>query len=251
MFRTPTVAAIVSVTLLAAGCTQPTTPATGGSASVPAATAATSSAPSTPVVVAPATAEELAQKTQAALKAATSVTMKGAFTSDGQDTSFDASGRLDGSNYRMTLSQGGATFHLNMVDGVLYVKADEVFWAQAGSDAKSAQYKGKWVKVNKALGATLKEMTPGFLLESMSENFTAEKLAPEVTEGTVDGVAVFIVSNAKGASSGQFSIAADGSWLPLKYETTSQDSPGAMTFSEWNSAPVVEAPPAAEVVEMP
>lgn len=190
----------------------------------------------------PATAEELVVKTQAAMKAATSVTMKGAFTSDGQANTFDASGMLDNSNYRVSLGQGGATIDLIFAESQLFLKADKSFWAESGSDEGSAEYAGKWVQVNEELRSVLKEMNPGFLIGTMSESFTSDKLSPEVTRGTAGGQDVFVLTSSKGAASGQFSIAADGTWLPVMYETTSKASPGSMTFSEWNMAPAVKAP---------
>lgn len=240
MFRTRVVAAIAGATLIATGCAAPSTTATS---SVPATTAAVTPTPTpTPTLTLPATAEELVVKTQAAMKAATSVTMKGAFTSDGQANTVDASGMLDGSNYRVSLGQGDVTIDLIFAESELFLKADKSFWAESGSDQGSAEYAGKWVQLNDELSAQLKDMTPGFLLGSMSDSFTADKLAPKVTRGTVDGQDVFVVTSSKGAASGEFSIAADGAWLPVKYETTSKDSPGSMTFSEWNMAPAVKAP---------
>lgn len=240
MFRTRVVAAIAGATLIATGCAAPSTTATS---SAPATTAAVTPTPTpTPTVEMPAKAEELVVKTKAAMKAATSVTMKGGFTSDGQENTFDASGMLDGSNYRVVLGQGGATIDLIFAESQLFLKADKDFWAESGGDEASAEYVGKWVQVNAELSAVLKEMNPGFLISTMSDSFTSEKLAPEVTRGTVGSQDVFIVTSSKGAASGQFSIAADGTWLPLKYETTSKDSPGSMTFTEWNSAPAVKAP---------
>lgn len=248
MFRTRVVAAIAGATLIATGCAAPSTPATN---SAPATTAAVTPTPTptpTPTVVMPAAADELVVKTQAAMKAATSVTMKGGFTSDGQENTFDASGKLDGSNYRVALGQGGATIDLIFAESLLFLKADKDFWAESGGDQASAQYVGKWVQVNAELGAVLKEMNPGFLISTMSDSFTSEKLAPEVTRGTVGSQDVFIVTSSKGAAAGEFSIAADGTWLPVKYETTSKDSPGSMTFTEWNSAPAVKAP--VDAIEM-
>jgi hypothetical protein len=190
----------------------------------------------------PATAKELVVKTQAAMKAATSVTMKGAFTTGGQANTFEASGMLDSSNYRVSLGQGTATIDLIFAESQLFVKADKSFWAESGSDKGSTEYAGKWVQANEELSAVLKEMNPGFLIGTMSENFTSDKLSPEVTRGMAGGQDVFVVTSSKGAASGQFSIAADGTWLPVMYETTSKDSPGSMTFSEWNMAPAVKAP---------
>lgn len=240
MFRARVVAAIAGATLIATGCAAPSTTAT---TSAPATTGAVTPTPTpTPTVVIPATAEELVVKTQAALKAATSVTMKGAFTTDGEANTFDATGMLDGSNYQVVLGQGGATIDLIFAESQLFLKADKSFWAESGADEASAGYAGTWVQVNDELSAVLKEMTPGFLIGTMSDSFTSDKLAPEVTKGTVGGQDVFIVTSSKGAAAGQFSIAADGTWLPVAYETTSKDSPGSMTFTEWNSAPTVKAP---------
>ncbi|MGB7962420.1 MAG: hypothetical protein WCF12_05590 [Propionicimonas sp.] len=243
MFRTRVAAAIAGAALIATGCAAPSTTTTSSGGSAPATTAAPTPTPTpTQTVEIPATTEELVVKTQAAMKAATSVTMAGAFTSDGQANTVEAKGMLDGSLYQVKLGQDGATIDLIFAESQLFLKADESFWAESGADQAGAEYAGKWVQLNDELSAQLKDMTPGFLLGSMSDNFTADKLGPKVTRGSVGGQDVFIVISSKGAASGQFSIAADGTWLPVRYETTSKDSPGSMTFSEWNMAPAVKAP---------
>lgn len=236
MLRTRAAAAtaLAAIALAVAGCTQP------GPASTTSAGA--TATPAAPTVAAPSTAAELAEKTQAAIEAATSVAIKGGGEQDGTRTFVDLIGTLDETSYHLLMTQGDATFEIIAVGSDFYLKANEAFFTQIGADPADMQYADKWV-TGESVGASNLDMNPTSLLGSLSMGLAADGLSPEVTSGTVDGQDVFIVTNAEGATSGQYSIAADGSWLPVKFTAADVE----FTFSQWNQPVTVEAPPSDQV----
>lgn len=234
MLRTRTAATALAALLLAtAGCTQP------GPAST---TSAGATAAPVPTVAAPSTAAELAEKTQAALEAATSVTIKGGGEQEGTVTSVDLTGTLDETSYHLLMIQGDATFEIVVVGEEFYLKGNEAFFTQIDADPADMQYADRWV-TGESVGGSNFDMTPASLLGSLSMGLAADGLSPEVTVGKVDGQDVFIVTNAEGASSGQYSVAADGTWLPVKFTAADVE----FTFSQWNQPVTVAAPPADQV----
>lgn len=235
MLRTRTAAAtaLAAIALAVAGCTQPSPAST---------TSAGPAVTQVPTVAAPSTAAELAEKTQAALQAATSVAIKGGGEEEGTRTTLDLTGMLDDSSYRLLMTQGDGTFEIIVVGQDFYLKGNEAFLTQIGADPADMKYAGQWVTGEGVAGSNL-DMTPSSLLKSLSMGLSADGLSPEVTTGKVDGQDVFIATNADGASSGQYSIAADGTWLPVMFTGADVE----FTFSQWNQPVTVAAPPADQV----
>lgn len=242
MFRSRLAAAVVGAALVLSGCSQPSPPASGGDTGPNSPAVTTPATDPTPTVEAPATAEELIAKTQEAIKAAESVTAKVDFTSNGESLSFDTSGMLDGSNYRLTFTQGAATLDLILADDSLYMKMDKNYWAQTGSEPELSKLIGKWIKVNDQYREDLADITPAAMVDMLAQGIASAEFTSEIGQGTATGQDVFIVTSAKDETLMQFNIAADGTWLPVSFEVTGEKDPGALIFSDWNNAPAVEAP---------
>lgn len=240
--RTAAASTVTALLLVAGGCA-PASDTTTPAPSSPVATS--SSAP--PPIAAPADAEALIGLTQAALADATSLTVRGGGGADDERTTIDLTGSLDDSAYHLLMGQGEVSVEITVAGGNLYLKANEEFFAAIGAEDEAQQYAGRWVTGDSDLAAGLSTMTPKSLVDMFVEALAVDSVAPEVTTGTIEGREVFVLTNAQGADSGQASIAADGTWLPVQF-TGSENS--SFTFSGWNEPVTVQAPPADQVVSI-
>lgn len=243
MYYTRTaVAAAAAGLLLAAGCT----PTSAPDAAAPSAPAITSPSP-LPSVPMPADAEELIGLTQTALAAASSMTVRGGGGSEGDTTTIDLTGALDDSAYHLLMGQGEASVEIIVVEAELYLKANQEFFTAIGAEVEGEEYAGRWVTGDSELTAGLSEMSPSSLVDMFVEALAVDNVDPDVTRDNIEGRDVFVLTNAEGPESGQASIAADGTWLPVRF-TGSENS--SFTFSGWNEPVTVQAPPADQVVSI-
>lgn len=205
----------------------------GGGTSNAAAAPTTSAAP---VKTTP-SSNDLATKVQAAVAAAKSAHITGSGMSDGTKMSLDVAGTADGTNGMITMNMGSQSFTIVTADGSTYVKASAAFWKAQLPTMDTTRLVDKWVKVPADKAKDLSAVSVGSLLTSMSKGF--DKLGTDVKADTVNGVDVWVLTDAKGAAEGQFFIDAKTS-LPLKY-TQSKDS-SEIFFSQWDAVTPAKAP---------
>lgn len=246
---TRSTAALVASTalagLLVAGCSSPdATPAaasSGGSASSSASASPSSTEKEQPSV------GELYTKVRAASLAATSGRVKGSVTSDGEKVTVDIRGTADGSNQRATIGIGKGTAEILTVKGKYYMGGDAAFWTeQAGDPAAAKALVGKYVAVSSADAKDIGDLSLGAILEEMfdeSELSTLETLTSSVDTRTEGGQQVWVASDPSGAE-----IWVDPTTERLVKIVITGDDAGEVSFSEWDAAKRVAAPPASKVV---
>lgn len=240
------VPAALAVIALAA-CQSPTSSATTPSA--PAATtkaAATTNTP-TPTPTPTLKGQELLDKSKTAALAATSVHLKGSIVDSGSTMALDFNGATDGSNGSYSITQGDQQVTILRIGADGYLKANAAFWKRNAGGVDTTKVVDKWVK-SPSLVAKMKDFTTASLLTSMYKDV---KVDAEVKTDTVDGAAVYVLTDSTSASPGKLMLDAK-TYLPVKLTgVDAKGTSGEVTFTDWNKAPAPQAPPAAEVVTVP
>ena len=250
-------AAAAAIALLAgggvlAGCGSSTT-------DTAASTAAADAAAQPPNGVGTLPAEEILAKSQAAAKAATSVTVKGTITEGGVESSLDL---VLGTNASEgTITSNGVELSIVFVDGKSYFKASSGSWAtllgSAGAEGKAAGNKidglvgDKWLllpaepgslgEAGSVLGVTLAGLSGFFQKDFLLETL----LSPEggwtvKTTGDVNGTPVVFLEDTKGEST--LAIQTVGEPYPVQAKGGRAQGSGEISFTNWNAPVNVTAP---------
>jgi len=241
--------AVSAAALVAAAC--------GGDSTEPAAAPSSSAAASSSSApaggdLASLPPKEILAKATAAIDAADTVRLKGGGSSEGDNFEIDMRYGSAGQAYG-TVSSSGQTIELRRVGQVIYLKADTAFWtATAGAEAAKL-LGGKFLKA---------PLTDPRVAELASftdkEAFVGEVLEPdgELTMGDtkeVRGVpAVGLVSKGGTAGdNGTLYVATEGEPYPLQLapEAGSGET-GYLDFLEYGEPVTVQAPPAADTVDV-
>ena len=250
-------AAAAAVALLAgggvlAGCGSSTT-------DTAASTAAADAAAQPPNGVGTLPAEEILAKSQAAAKAATSVTVKGTITEGAVESSLDLV--LGTSASEGTITAEGVELSVKAVDGKSYFKASSGSWAtllgSAGAEGKAAGNKidglvgDKWLllpaepgslgEAGSVLGVTLAGLSGFFQKDFLLETL----LSPEggwtvKTTGDVNGTPVVFLEDTKGEST--LAIQTVGEPYPVQAKGGRAQGSGEISFTNWNAPVNVTAP---------
>jgi hypothetical protein len=240
---TRSTAALVAATaiagLLATGCSSGRASASSGSGSA-------SASPSSTEAEQPSVGE-LYKKVRAASLAAKSGRVRGSVTSGGEKVTVDIRGAVDGSNQRAKIGIGTGTAEILTVGGKYYMGGDAAFWTeQAGDPAAAKALVGKYVAVSSKDAKDIGDLSLGKILGEMfdeSELSTLETLTSSVDTRTEGGKKVWVASDPSGAE-----IWVDPATEHLvKIVITGTDA-GEVSFSEWDAAKTVTAPPASKVV---
>lgn len=225
--------------------------ASGPSGAAPATGAASSSAaptgdaqtPSSPAVATPPEANQLLAKVRAAVGSAKSVRIVASGLSDGKPMQMQLAGARDGSNGEFTIVMEGAKFDMIATGGDQFLKGDEKFWTEQGKETAgiATLLSGKWVRMPAAMKAPMSQFSVGTLLSSLEGDLTDGSVSATVETGQVGGKAVYVLTSTKGKDDGQIFVAADGSFLPVKFTGKAADQATA-TFSDWDRVAPVNAP---------
>ena len=224
-----------------------------------ASTAASDAAAQPPNGVEKLPAKEILTKSQAAAKAASSVTVTGTIAEGGEETSFDLVLGADASEG--TFTTNGAELSIVIVDGKSYFKAPGDGWAtllgSAGAEGRAAgekiasQVGDKWLLLpadpeslddaGGLLGTVL--ATFGELFQK--DGFLEAMLTPDggaTVKGTGDanGTPVVFLEGATGE--GTLAIQTVGEPYPVQIKGDGAESAGEITFSDWNAPVSVTAP---------
>ena len=225
------VAPLLAAGLLSAAC---------GGSSAP--SGATSRSPT----VNPYTAAKIVPAMQAAVKSATSVHIAGAIKDNGQQISLDMS--FQGSNASGSVTQGGQSYTILVVDNKAYIKVNPDFLKAANlpsSDCSSMC--GKYVSVPQS---QMSQLAGSLSLSSITNQFV-NSLPASVSHDTTD---VFSPATLNGQpvlqlTQGPYTIDVASTGTPyLLY--ISDSSQGSVTFSQWNSVPPLTPPPAAQIINL-
>ena len=250
-------AAAAAVALLAgggvlAGCGSSTT-------DTAASTAAADAAAQPPNGVGTLPAEEILAKSQAAAKAATSVTVKGTITEGGVESSLDL---VLGTNASEgTITSNGVELSIVFVDGKSYFKVSRDGWAtllgSGGAEGKAAGKEidglvgDKWLLLpadpgslddaGGLLGVTLAGLSGFFQKDFLLETL----LSPEggwtvKTTGDVNGTPVVFLEDTKGEST--LAIQTVGEPYPVQAKGGRAQGSGEISFTNWNAPVNVTAP---------
>jgi hypothetical protein len=202
-----------------------------------------SSTPSTPL--AGLSADQIATKAIANLKAASTVQVTGNVTSSGQTYGLDLTlVRAQGCSGTMSL-QGTGSFKLVSIGKEVWIKPDRQFWTKAGgSDAAVLKLvEGKYLKVKETsqLGSLSALCAPSQLAGSFGSH---------VPVGLAEGKTVTVA----GQTTLQIKDTGDSGILyvsetakPLIVELAG-GSQGTLTFSDYNSTVTLTAPPKRETL---
>ncbi|MEI2643630.1 MAG: hypothetical protein V9G10_15315 [Candidatus Nanopelagicales bacterium] len=143
--------------------------------------------------------------------------------------------------------QGDTTLKTRVVDGVIYVKADEAYWAQAFTKKKAKKIGNKWV-AGDLTNPKLKSFKQTSTMKPLMNQFLVLSGTGEVGEvGVAAGQpAVPITSDA-----GTTWVATTGK--PYVLQITSAPETGedaTVDFTEWDKKVVIKAPPKKQTISL-
>ena len=213
-----------------------------------ASTAAADTATQAPNGVEKLSAQEILDKSLAATKAASSVTVKGSITQEGQEVSLDlvlGTDAADGS-----FKAQGIEVDLRVTGGKSYFKlSGEDFAKIAGqgdnpeiAEAVSALIGDKWLLVPADSGS---DELAGLGQFGEKDSLLKDILSPDGQvsvkgTGEVGGVPVVFLESTEGE--GTLAIQTVGEPYPVQIEGDGTDGSGKITFSDWNAPVSVTAP---------
>lgn len=231
------VAAIATTALALAGCGGSSTPAASPSPS------------KTDNGVAALSAQEILNKSDAAVKNQSSVHMKAEGTQNGEPLAFDFSvTKTSGGSGSLTMGKAGqAEFVVNETS--IWLKASKEFWTSNFNAATAELIGNRWLKVPASNESYAYLKTFGSYDSTMSDFM---KPKGEISKGApvdLNGQPAVILKS----SEGEMWIATTGEPLPLQQKGTSA-SPGAdshvITASEWGTATVATPPPENDTIDV-
>jgi hypothetical protein len=224
-----------------------------------ASTAASDAAAQPPNGVEKLPAKEILTKSQAAAKAASSVTVTGTIAEGGEETSFDLVLGADASEG--TFATNGVELSIVIVDGKSYFKVPGDGWAtllgSGGAEGRAAGEKiaslvgDKWLLLPADpeslddAGGVLGPLLATFGALFQKDGFLEAVLTPDggaTVKGTGDsnGTPVVFLEDATGE--GTLAIQTVGEPYPVQIKGDGAESAGEITFSDWNASVSVTAP---------
>lgn len=231
-------AVIAAVPLAVAACSKvPSTSSAGGGTSP-------SSPSSSADPLASLTADQIAAKAFADLKAASSVHVAGTFIESGSTMSISLT--LAKSRCAGTLSEHGqGSFRIIMIGKSIWIKPDSKFWTSAGgaSGAALSLVEGKWIKPSSktsGLGAFGDLCSPTLLAGQMSDSFGMVK--GKTT--TIHGRTALELTQGGDTTVGYVSESASPEILRLAQAGQEQ-----LDFSNYNAPVTMTRPPASETLD--
>jgi hypothetical protein len=142
---------------------------------------------------------------------------------------------------------GDTTLKTRVVDGVIYIKADQAYWTEAFNAKKAKKIGDKWV-AGELSNPKLKSFKQTSTMKPLLTQFL--RLDESATVGEV-GVAQGQPAVPLTASIGTLWVATTGEPYPLQLNS-SPDAPEAseVTFSEWDEKVVIKAPPKKQTISL-
>ncbi|MEO6497084.1 MAG: hypothetical protein ABIO51_06335 [Solirubrobacteraceae bacterium] len=166
--------------------------------------------------------QETLAAVQDAVRGAESFHIEGTQTDDEGITRLEADVAADGA-VRLALRQKGAVVDMIVLDQELvYIRADEAFWAQSSASADVQQLlTGRWVKVpgNKDAAELAQQVQPVVVADCLGESVGTLSSRQD----SLDGKAVLVLVDAgdkPGTAPGELFVEADDPALPLRVTQT-------------------------------
>lgn len=170
-----------------------------------------------------------------------------AFDDDNLQTTF--SGRVDDSQYAITLESETAQSEIRVVDGTMYQQGNHGFYEASGAESLAEQIGDKWLAHEEEppykFSTFFEGLTASF--ETLSET-DLENISAQTTQLNDEDVLKYSGEEADGSQSNLY-FSMDHQLL--KWETDNGNNPVEVTFSDWNNAAEVVAPAGNEVEEVP
>jgi hypothetical protein len=181
------------------------------------------------------TGTEALTSARVALRNATSVRLTGTVKSGGQNITVDL--QLVGENSQGTLTIDNNDVQLIKLGNVVYIKGDPDFLAKYanGNTAAVQALNGKWLK--SAATSDFAEFSIDGFADQLKGTSDVTVNAKTV-QSTLSGKPVVVLSQSDGS---MLSVANTGTPYPL-FLNGKGDSPGQLTFSEYNKAVTITAP---------
>lgn len=146
-----------------------------------------------------------------------------------------------------TRTAGDVTLRTRVVDGVIYLKADEAYWTEAFNAKTAAKIGNKWV-AGELSNPKLKSFKQTSTMGPLMGQFLVSDETAQVGEiGVAQGQPAVPLTG----SIGTLWVASTGKPYPLLL-TSSPDQPEAsqVEFTEWDKKVVIKAPPKKQTVSL-
>ena len=146
-----------------------------------------------------------------------------------------------------TRTAGDTTLKTRVVDGVIYIKADEAYWTEAFNKKKAKKIGDKWV-AGELSNPKLKSFKQTSTMKPLLTQFLRLDESAQVGEvGVAQGQPAVPLT----ASIGTLWVATTGTPYPLQLNS-SPDQPevSEVTFTEWNKKVVIKAPPKKQTISL-
>ena len=176
---------------------------------------------------------QILKDTAAALKLVTSVHVRGSLIDSYRPTTIDLAAKPP-SNATLAFTQGAAAGTAVVVGGVVYVKANRVFWQETGvgSDPLWSAAANRWLKLPTAIVGQVDALMRGLSMQNLSRCIV-ENHGTITDAGTtsVDGQPVVEIvdhGNRPGSTPITFYVATTGTPYPLRVVSHGSQRPGGI-----------------------
>lgn len=242
--RTLALRGALAITLGAAGCAKDEAPApSSGSTAAPTST----SAPSATTEASTPKASDILGKVKANALAAKSAAFEGEIEQGGEKLKIAFKGTADGKTSDVHLEQADmGKIHLIAVDGQVYLQGDQTFWKAQGAPESVQKAGDKFVKAPSSAGSLADQVSLKSFMNQAFGSVGNSDLDGTVRSEAVDGVDCWVLTDKSGKDNGALYVAKDS--MQLMRFTGTKESPGQLTFSQWNEDLAITAPPAGQVI---
>jgi hypothetical protein len=144
-------------------------------------------------------------------------------------------------------SAGETTLRTRVVDGVIYVKADQAYWTQAFNAKKAKRIGDKWV-AGDLKNPKLESFRQTSTMKPLMDQFLVLNGKGEVGEvGVAAGQPAVPITSAAGTTW----VATTGEPYVLKITSAPQTGEDAtVDFTEWDQKVVIKAPPKKQTISL-
>jgi hypothetical protein len=190
-------------------------------------------------------AYKLLTSAKAAAKSAASVHMKGHFIQGGQAATIDVS--FAGADLAGTVSEGGGALGIIETGGSVYLKVSAGFLkAQHYPASLCSVMCGKYIKASTSQAGSF--LSTFRLANFMNTTFSGLPHSAAAFRGVSFRPASRGGQAAMCADSGGYSVCLTGHGTPYFLAISAKNGKEAITFSQWNKVPAIQAPPKGQTV---